>query len=164
LVLRAYAYPSLLARLSPGAAFEAYAAAHAPGEPLGILGIDRHALFTTDLVTLPSAEPAASWLLAPSRGRRFLALDARELTKVNAAYRAARHANVPIVAGDGGSVLLAASSLARGEKSESLLDRVVLDAPPQGLRALDAQLGAAEGSAGDRLEVVGWEITNGLGE
>jgi hypothetical protein len=175
-VLRVYAYPSLLARLSPGEAFELWAHVHRDGEPLGALSVDTRALSgaTGSVVPFGSADRAGAWLADPSARsfspvnvhpherpretdtraagpeRRFLLLAASELATVNAAYRVRRGVNVPILAGHAGSVLLAASELAPDEVSESPLDRIVMSAPPENLHPLGAMLG-------DRLEAVGWE-------
>jgi hypothetical protein len=164
MVLRAYAFPSLLARLSPGEAFEAYLRVRASSEPLATVGVDTRALHGVDLVSLANADSAGRWIASreivrapeasPEEGaRRFLALSASELPRVNAAYRGVRGANLPILAGASGSVLLAASDLAQGETSESPLDRVVMSAPPPGLRALSASLG-------DRLDALGWDLVD----
>jgi hypothetical protein len=155
--LRTYAYPLLLTRLSPGEAFAAYVARHAPEEPIATLGVDPRALPAS--VRHARSEAAAAWLLAgerPDHGRRFLALAAAELPRVNAAYRAARGENVPILAGGSGSVLLAASALAPGETSENALDRLVLHEAPRNLHPLGATLG-------DRLEAVGWDLVDDRG-
>jgi hypothetical protein len=169
LVLRAHAYPELLSRLSPGAAFDAWAKAHRPGEPLGLLGVDRRAVaFAPGTSVVPQSDPpgAGRWLAgavqhdgalhAPGEPRRFLALAASELPRVNAEYRAAHARNVPVLAGREGAILLAASVLAPGEHSESPLDAIVLDAPPPGLRPLGAVLD-------ERLDAVGWQLVDDKG-
>ncbi|HEY8075836.1 MAG TPA: hypothetical protein VIF62_17035 [Labilithrix sp.] len=152
LVLRAYAYPSLLARLSPGEAFETWARVHRDGEKLAVLGVDTRAFAGLDVAPQRSADLAGAWLAGgASAPRRWLAMSATELPRVNAAYRAARGHNVPILAGKNGSVLLGVSALAPGEIADGPLDRIVLDAPPSGLRSMDAVLG-------DRLEALGWTL------
>lgn len=159
LVLRAHAYPELLSRLSPGAAFDAWASRHRAGEPLGLVGIDpRSVAFApaTAVAPQPDAPRAGRWLASSPHGgasepRRFLALGPAELPRVNAEYRAALGRNVPVLAGGGSATLLAASELARGERSESPLDAIVLDAPPSGLRPIGATLD-------ERLEAIGWEL------
>lgn len=164
LALRAHAYPELLGRLSPGAAFDAWARRHRAGEPLGILGLDRRAVaFAPGTAVAPQSDApsAGRWLAAGAHGvpdepRRFLALAAAELAPVNAAYRAVHARNVPILAGQEGTTLLAASALASGERSENPLDAVVTNAPPPALRPLGAVL---EG----RLEAVGWQLVDERG-
>jgi hypothetical protein len=164
LVLRAHAYPELLSRLSPGAAFDAWAKRHRPGEPLGLLGVDRRAVaFAPGTAVVPQSDApgAGRWLAEAAHGtagepRRFLALAPTELPRVNAEYRAAHAKNVPVLAGREGATLLAASALAPGEESDSPLDAIVLDAPPRGLRPLGAVLE-------DRLDALGWQLVDDKG-
>lgn len=159
LVLRAHTYPEVLSRLSPGAAFDAWARYHREGEPLGLVGVDRRSVAFapgTAIVEHRDAPSAARWLAAASRGdgaepRRFLALGAADLAAVNAEYRGARGGNVPILDGQRGTTLLAASALARGEHSDNPLDTIVLAAPPASLRPVAAVLD-------ERLEAVGWQL------
>ena len=165
LALRAHAYPELLSRLSPGAAFDAWQNKHRAGEPLGLVGIDRRAVaFAPGTAVVPQtdATSAGRWLAAAAHGasanaadepRRFLALTPAELPRVNAEYRAARARNLPVLAGTGSTTLLAASELAPGERSVSPLDAILLGAPPPGLRPLGAVLD-------DRLDVVGWQLVD----
>jgi hypothetical protein len=161
LVLRAHAYPALLARLSPGAAIEAFARARRAGDELALLGVDPREVRSVADGARAFAAPsqAAAWLAAaaPTAQRRFLALGAPELPRVNAAFRASRGANVPVLAGGDGAVLLAASALAPGEKSESALDAIVLAAPPDGLSPIGAVLGAPS------LDAIGWELRDDRG-
>lgn len=165
LVLRVHAYPELLSRLSPGAAFDAWAHKHRPNEPLGLVGIDRRAVAFapgTSIVMHRDSAAAGAWLAEADHGsagepRRFLALGANDLAQVSGAYRARHGRNVPILAGREGSTLLAASALAPGERSDSPLDAFVLAAPPDRLRALGVVLE-------DRLEAVGWELVDAEGK
>jgi hypothetical protein len=164
LALRAHAYPELLARLSPGAAFDAWQDRHRAGEPLGLVGIDRRAVaFAPGTAVVPQTDApgAGRWLAAAAHGaagepRRFLALTPAELPRVNAEYRAAVSHNVPVLAGTGSTTLLAASELATGERSDNPLDAVLLAAPPPRLRPLGAVLD-------DRLDVVGWQLVDATG-
>jgi hypothetical protein len=166
LALRAHAYPELLSRLSPGAAFEAWARVHRAGEPLGLVGIDHRAVaFAPGTAVVPQldAPSAGRWLAAadhgaPHQARRFLALTPAELPRVNAEYRAAHARNVPVLAGTGSTTLLVASALLAGERSDNPLDAVVLGAPPAGLRPLGA------GAVLDhRLEALGWQLADAQG-
>ena len=161
LVLRAHAYPELLARLSPGAAFDAWAQRHHPGEPLGLVGLDKRSVAFapgTSVVPQNDARSAGAWLAdAPQDTfdppRRFLALGATELPRVNAAFRAVRGTNVPVLAGQEGATLLAASSFASGEHTENPLDAIVLASAPRMQHELDAVLE-------DRIDAIGWELTD----
>lgn len=166
LALRAHAYPDLLARLSPGAAFDAWARVHRAGEPLGLVGIDRRAVaFAPGTAVVPQidAPSAGKWLAAadhgaPREARRFLALTPAELPRVNAEYRTAHARNVPVLAGAGSATLLAASALLDGERTDNPLDAIVLTTAPAGLRALGA--GAV---LEDRLDAVGWQLVDAQG-
>lgn len=161
LLLRVHAYPELLGRLSPGAAFGAWARAHRPGEPLGLVGVDpRSVAFAPSVVVAPQkdARVAGEWLAAaphegPDPPRRFLALAAIELPSVNAAFRALRGTNVPILAGQEGSTLLATSTFAPGEQGGNPLDAVVLASAPPIAHPLRAVLD-------DRLEALGWDVAD----
>jgi hypothetical protein len=166
LALRAHAYPDLLSRLSPGAAFDAWARVHRAGEPLGLVGIDRRAVaFAPGTAVVPQidAPSAGKWLAAadhgaPREARRFLALTPAELPRVNAEYRAAHAHNVPVLAGAGSTTLLAASALLGGERTQNPLDAIVLTTGPAGLRPLGA--GAV---LEDRLDAVGWQLVDAQG-
>ena len=71
LVLRAHAYPELLSRLSPGAAFDAWRSKHRAGEPLGLVGIDRRTVaFAPGTAVVPQtdAPDAGRWLAASAHG------------------------------------------------------------------------------------------------
>lgn len=157
LALRAYAYPILLTRLSPGVAWRTWSHVHAPGEQLGTLGVDPHAIPELSPVPLTSARAAAEWLSDGRMGaRRYVAFASAELPLLNATFRGTHRANVPILAGGDGAVMLAASSLASGERNENPLDAIVLDAPPEKLHPIDATLGG-------RLDMVGWELRDTSG-
>jgi hypothetical protein len=166
LALRAHAYPELLSRLSPGAAFDAWSKVHRAGEPLGLVGIDRRAVaFAPGTAVVPQidAPSAGKWLAAadhgaPREARRFLALTPAELPRVNAEYRAAHARNVPVLAGAGSTTLLAASALLGGERTDNPLDAVVLSTAPAGLRPLGARA-----VLDDRLDAVGWQLVDAQG-
>jgi len=155
--LRVAVYPALLRRLSPGEAYEVYARARRPGEALGVLGVDRAALGGVAVVPLTSAGGAADWLAGAATTRRYVAVSRPELARLNAEVRARRGGNVAVLAGEGASVLLAVSRLEPGESSVSPFDRIVLGAPPPGLRPAGVTFG-------DRLTVVGWRITSPAGK
>ncbi|WP_394835523.1 hypothetical protein LVJ94_01175 [Pendulispora rubella] len=156
LVLQVHVYPALRGRLSPAAARETWERVHAEGESLGVLGVDPRALSDTPAAPLTDATAAGKWLATAPAARRYVALASTELPRLNAVFRTERHANVPVLAGGDGTVMLAASALASGERSESPLDAVVRNEPPAGLRPIDAV-------AGDRLELVGWDLRDARG-
>lgn len=160
-VVRFHAWPTVLASLSPGAAVETYVERRRPGEPLAALGVDPRTMSRaarTDVASLADPNAAARWLDdAKSDERRFIAVATRELARLNEIHRERHHANVPVLAGARDTVVLVASALVPGERSDSPLDALVRTDVPAGLRATNATLG--NGAA----EVVGWEAleTNG---
>ncbi|WP_394829052.1 hypothetical protein [Pendulispora albinea] len=156
LAVHVHVYPALLRRLSPAAARETWERVHVEGESLGTLGVDPRGITEGPAVRLPQATAAGRWLAEDASARRYVALASMELPRLNAAFRAERHANVPILAGGDGVVMLAASALARGEHSESPLDTFVRDEVPGGLRPIDAVAGA-------RFELVGWDLRDAQG-
>ena len=161
LVLRAHAYPELLSRLSPGVAFDAWARSHRPGEPLGLVGVDPRSLaFAPGTAIAPQrdAPTAGRWLASGARGmpdepRRFLALGATDLPRINAEYRAAHGKNVPVLAGNGSATLLATSSLTKGERAPTLSTPSCSE--PR--RAPCDPIGAV---LGDQLEALGWQLVD----
>lgn len=163
--LRLVVYPQLLARSSPSASIEAWSQRRGPGEPLAALGIDRRELDSVKratgeaLVELPSATAAGTWLAVPPAdgARRWLAMLPATLPEVNAAYRASRGANVPLLVGGDEATFLATSALHRGETSVNPLERTVPALPPPGLTPFDAEIG-------DELTVLGYRLVDANGK
>jgi len=161
LVVRAHAWPVVLAGLSPGAAVETYVEKRRPGEPLAALGVDPRAMSRatrTDVASFPDVAATARWLDdAPSGERRFVAVATRELARLNEIHREHHHANVPVLAGARDAVVLVASALAPGERSDSPLDAFVRADVPADIRPTNAVLGNGA------LDVVGWEVRDAHG-
>lgn len=157
--VRFSAWPTVLAGLSPGAAVETYVERRRPGEPLAALGVDPRTMSRaarTDVATLADPHAAARWLdEGQGDQRRFVAVATRELARLNEVHRARHHVNVPVLAGARDAVVLVASALVPGERSDSPLDALVRAEAPPGIRETNATLG------GGALDVVGWEVLDG---
>ena len=154
-------YPELLGHLSPREALSRYTALHAPGEPLGALGVSaRAAMLEVGVAVRPLADaPSASTFLLTGGAlpRRWLALRKDDLPALNALVRAREHRNADVLAGGEGGVLLVASARLPGEAAgEGSLDDLVLPAAPPLAHPLEAQLG-------DALVALGWDLRDGAG-
>jgi hypothetical protein len=167
LVVRVGAWSVVLVGLSPERAIDVYVSHRAPGEPLAALGVDPRTIgraARTDVAELEDANAAARWLedvTMPAVGqpprRRFVAVATRELPRLNAFYRERHQENVPVLAGAKDAVVLVASALVPGERSENPLDAFVRGAVPAGLRRVGAVLGHGA------IDVVGWELVESSG-
>jgi hypothetical protein len=142
LFLRVHTYPIVLARVSPRAALEAFDSHQRTGDTLAGLGIDAG-------TSLRDPEAAARWLDdGDDDHRRFVALSATNLPRVNAAYRARHHTNLPILSGKDGAYLLGVNRL-DGETDENPLTAILPAAPPAALNPPTAKLESAE--------MLGWD-------
>jgi Dolichyl-phosphate-mannose-protein mannosyltransferase len=152
-------YPALAGQLSPKEVFDSYARLHASGEPLALLGVgNRTAAYYAggQPVTLEDAPRAAEWLSsAPADKRRFLALKADSLPRLNQLHRARTGGNLPIVDGRSSEILLAASSLG-GANDENPLARFFLSVPPAPQHPLEVDLD-------DVLLVLGYDLVDKSG-
>jgi hypothetical protein len=160
--VRLHAWPTVLAGLSPGAAVETYVERRRPGEPLAALGVDPRSMSRaarTEVAALPDPVATSRWLdeAASTGQRRFVAVATRELARLNELHRERHHANVPVLAGARDAVVLVASALAPGERSDSPLDALVRADVPSGIRPTNATLGAGA------VDVVGWDVAEASG-
>jgi len=91
--------------------------------------------------------------------RRFLAVRAEELSRLNRAYRerTGTGQNLPVLDARSSQIVLVTSSLADGEKNQNPLSRIVLATPPTPQRKLEVVLE-------DKLEVLGYDITDSTGK
>ncbi len=84
-------YPALANQLSPKEVFESYQHVHKGGEPLALLGVGgRTAAYYAggQAETFTDTQRAFAWLTSAKRNsRRFLAMRAEELPKLNQLYR-----------------------------------------------------------------------------
>lgn len=162
-------YPALANQLSPKEVFESYQRAQKQGEPLALFGVGgRTAAYYAggQPLILKDVTSAYEWLMAEdglggaTGRRRFLAVRAEELARLNRVYRE-RHGgagNLPVLDARSSQILLVASALAPGEKNDNPLDKIVLSpsAAVKPQRPLDANLD-------DRLLVLGYDIVDANG-
>jgi hypothetical protein len=160
-VLCFFYYPALANQLSPKEVFESYRQM-CQGAPLAMLGVGgRTAAYYAggQPQAMPDPGSAYHWLVAEPSERRCLALKADELPQINKMWRehADPKSNLPIVDARSSQILLAASSLGPGQKNESPLASMLLDAPPNPQHRLDANMD-------DKLEVIGFDLADERGK
>lgn len=155
-----YYYPALANQLSPKEVFESYTLVRKSGEPLGLFGVgSRTAAYYAggQPPSFSDAPRAFEWLVGAEGGeRRYLAMRADELGRLNKVYRERLHANVPVLDGRSSQIILATSRLVGSEKSQSPLDKVVLATAPKPQRPLGTNLD-------DKLEVIGIDLLDASG-
>jgi hypothetical protein len=158
-------YPALANQLSPKEVFESYERVRAPGEPLALFGVGgRTAAYYAggQPETLTDATGAFTWLTGGQGGRRFLAVRAEELPRLNMLYRQRLGqtgkplANLPVLDARSSQIVLVASSLAEGEQNQSPLDKMLLTSLPKPQHKLDVDM---EG----KLFVIGYDLTDPSG-
>src|SRR5688500_582244 len=125
-------YPALANQLSPKEVFESYQRLHKDGEPIALYGVGgRTAAYYAggQPMILKDANSAYDWLMAgePSN-RRFLAVRADELPRLNKTYRerTGTGQNLPVLDDRSSQIMLVASSLRGDEKNKSPLEKIVL--------------------------------------
>jgi hypothetical protein len=153
-------YPTLLGHLSPREALTRYVDLHAPGEPLGALGVSARAAALevgTPVRALPDTAAAAAFLAPSGPSRSWVALRREDLPALNALVRSHQKRNAAVLAGGQGAVLLVASARLPAEPmGAGSLDDLVLDAPPPLAHPVQATLG-------DSLVALGWDLRDGTG-
>jgi hypothetical protein len=148
-------YPALAAQLSPKEAFESYAHAAKPGEPLAMLGVRGRAAgyyAGGEVESFTDVNRAFSWLTERQAERRWLLLKADDLPKMNQLYRTQNGKNLPILDGRSSQILLASNQLG-DHANESWISRYILDDAPAPANRLEAMFE-------DQLETIGWEVTD----
>jgi hypothetical protein len=156
-------YPALANQLSPKEVFESYQKLRTGGEPIALYGVGgRTAAYYAggQPMILKDANAAYEWLMAgePAQ-RRFLAVRADELSRLNKTYRerTGTGQNLPVLDDRSSQILLVASSLRGDEKNKSPLDKIVLTTMPKPQKKLDANME-------DKLLVIGFDITDPSGK
>jgi len=98
---------------------------------------------------------AYQWLMGGGGSRRFVAMKAEELPKLNQLYRerSSPRANLPVLDARSSQILLVASSLEGSEKNQNPLGKILLSSPPSPQRKLDVNME-------DKLLVLGYDITD----
>lgn len=156
-------YPALANQLSPKEIFESYQRTHKSSEPLALFGVGgRTAAYYAggQPLILKDTQSAYEWLMGGEPGsRRFLAVRAEELSRLNRAYRerTGNGQNLPVLDARSSQIVLVASALAQGEKNQNPLSRIVLTTPPEPRRKVDAVFE-------DKLQVLGYDITDSTGK
>ena len=152
-------YPALARQVSPQEALETYRALRRDAEPLGMIGEHMEAARyqgAPNAHHFDGVEPAFEWLSGARAERRWLVLREGDLAELNARFRALHHSNLPVLDARSSQVLLASSRRAPGEREQSPLAALVLDRAPVVQHPLRAVLN-------DKLEVLGWSVTDAHG-
>jgi 4-amino-4-deoxy-L-arabinose transferase-like glycosyltransferase len=154
-------YPALANQLSPKEIFESYQRLHKTSEPLALFGVGgRTAAYYAggQPLIVKDNQAAYDWLMGGGGGRRFMAVRAEELSRLNRTYRerSANHENVPVLDARSSQIVLVASSLAPGEKNQNPLDKIFVTGEPSPQRKLDVNLD-------DKLQVLGWDLVDASG-
>jgi 4-amino-4-deoxy-L-arabinose transferase-like glycosyltransferase len=159
-------FPALANQLSPKEVFESYEVTHASGEPLGLFGVGgRTAAYYAggQPASFSETHAAYDWLTAGGEGkRRFLAMRADELARLNQVYREksgkeGTRQNLPILDARSSQILLVASTLGPNEKNQNPLNKIILSAPPKPQHPLDVNME-------DKLQVLGYDLTDQTGK
>jgi hypothetical protein len=156
-------YPALANQLSPKEVFESYQRTHKPGEPLALLGVGgRTSAYYAggQPVTFSDPVSAHDWLTSGGSGsRRYLALRADDLARLNMIYRerSTPRQNLPVLDARSSQIMLAASSLGASEKNENPLGKIILSAPPKPQRKIEVNLD-------DKLQVLGIDLIDLAGK
>jgi 4-amino-4-deoxy-L-arabinose transferase-like glycosyltransferase len=160
-VLCFFYYPALANQLSPKEVFESYQRTHKDGEPLALLGVGGRTAAYYAGGQPPSFNDSPggyAWLMGGEGQRRFLAIKAEELPKLNQLYRerSQPRQNLPVLDARSSQILLCASSLNPGDKSQNPLGKILLSAPPSPQHRLLVNMD-------DKLEVTGYDVTDQSG-
>ena len=160
-------YPALANQLSPKEVFETYARTHHECESLALLGVGgRTAAYYAggQVETLTDTRRAFDWLVQGTpQCRRYLALRAEELPRMNQLFRERTHQqgapaqNLPILDARSSQILLAASSLEGKEKNQNPLAKILLAGPPSPQHKLLVDMD-------NKLQVLGYDITDPHGK
>jgi len=162
LVLSGAYYPALANQLSPKEVFESYERTHKGGEPLALFGVGgRTAAYYAggEPPSFSDAQNAYQWLASGGEGRRFMAMRADELARLNAMYRerVTPRQNIPVLDARSSQILLVASRLQGSEKSQNPLNKILLSAPPSPQHPLDVNMD-------DKLQVLGFDLADKNGD
>jgi hypothetical protein len=155
-------YPTLARQVAPKQVFERYRELGRAGEPLGMVGeasVSARYQAGTAAEQLDSLDSAFDWLAGGgiSAPRRWLLVRATDLPELSSRYRARYHRNLPILDARSSELLLASNRRLPGERDESPLSGLVLDAAPTPQHSLRAVLG-------NKLEVLGWSVLSRDGQ
>jgi hypothetical protein len=151
-------YPALANQLSPKEVFESYVRVRHEGEPLALLGVGgRTSAYYAggQPPTFTDGQTAYKWLMGGQSQRRFLAMKAEELPKLNQLYRehSDPRSNLPVLDARSSQILLVGSKVGSGDKNQNPLDKILLSEPPHPQHKLDVNME-------DKLECLGYDVTD----
>jgi hypothetical protein len=156
-------YPALANQLSPKEVFESYRRVRKGNEPLALFGVGGRtaAYYAGGQPTILRDAPAAfDWLMAGEGGaRKFLAVRAEELARLNRTYRERTQngQNLPVLDARSSQIILVASSLKGDEQNDNPLNRIILTTSPSPQHALDVNFD-------DKLQVLGYDVADANGK
>ncbi len=155
-------YPALANQLSPKEVFESYVRVRQDGEPLALLGVGgRTSAYYAggQPPTFTDGQTAYKWLMGGQGQRRFLAMKAEELPKLNQLYRehSEPRSNLPVLDARSSQILLVGSSVGSNDKNENPLNKIILSEPPHPQHKLDVNME-------DKLECLGYDVTDQSGK
>jgi len=161
-VLSGAYYPALANQLSPKEVFESYERTHNSGEPLALFGVGgRTAAYYAggQPPSFSDAHAAYEWLMGGGDGRRFVAMKADELARLNQMYRerVTPRQNLPVLDARSSQILLVASRLQGSEKNQNPLNKILLGAPASPQHPLDVNMD-------DKLQVLGFDLLDKNGD
>jgi hypothetical protein len=150
-------YPALANQLSPKEVFESYERGHRDGEPLALFGVGgRTAAYYAggQPPSFSEAQAAYGWLMGGGSTRRFLAMKAEELPKLNQLYRerVQPRQNLPVLDARSSQIVLVASTI-DGDKNQNPLNEILLSQHPNPQHKLEVNME-------DKLEVLGYDVTD----
>jgi 4-amino-4-deoxy-L-arabinose transferase-like glycosyltransferase len=150
-------YPRLANQLSPKEIFDSYSKMHKSGEQLALLGVNsRTAMYYSgsDVQTFSDVDSAFRWL-TETQNRRWLAMRSEDLPRMNSSYRgrARPAANLPVLDGHSGQIMLASSKLLANETNDNPFDKIVLPSKPNPSHPLDVDLQG-------QLLALGWDVVD----
>jgi 4-amino-4-deoxy-L-arabinose transferase-like glycosyltransferase len=153
-------YPALANQVSPKEVFESFEKIHHGDEPLALFGVGgKTAAYYAggEPPSMTETGAAYGWLMGGGGSRRFLAMKAEELPKLNQLYRerVEPRQNLPVLDARSSQIILASSSL-EGTKNENPLNKIILSEVPHLQHPLDVNME-------DKLEVLGYDLTDGSG-
>jgi hypothetical protein len=159
-------YPALANQLSPKEVFESYQRMHRANEPLALFGVGgRTAAYYAggQPATFHDTQSAYNWLMGSGEGgRRFLAMKAEELPKLNQMYRERTFTNpprqnLPVLDARSSQILLVASSMDSIDKNQNPLSKIILSSMPHAQHKLDVNME-------DKLLVLGYDVADQNGK
>jgi 4-amino-4-deoxy-L-arabinose transferase-like glycosyltransferase len=153
-------YPALANQLSPKEVFESYEHGHKDGEPLALFGVGgRTAAYYAggQPPSFSDTQAAYGWLMGGGGTRRFLAMKAEELPKLNQLYRerVQPRRNLPVLDARSSQIVLVASTI-DDDRNQNPLNEILLSQRPSPQHRLEVNME-------DKLEVLGYDITDGSG-